>query len=76
MISFINAKSAAIFSKIPESVTLFIARFAIAAVFWRSGQTKIQGFSLDIITMKAEFGYTNWCSRLYSILGHIDYCGV
>jgi len=56
MISFINTKSAAIFSKIPESVTLFIARFAIAAVFWRSGQTKIQGFSLDIITMKAEFG--------------------
>jgi len=56
MISFINTKSAAILSKIPESLTLFIARFAIAAVFWRSGQTKIQGFSLDFIAMKAEFG--------------------
>jgi putative oxidoreductase len=56
MLSFINKKSEAIFRKIPESVILLVARFAIAAVFWRSGQTKIEGFSLDLIAMKVELG--------------------
>ncbi|MFQ3185372.1 DoxX family protein [Marinomonas primoryensis] len=56
MLSFINNKSEAIFQKIPESVILLVARFAIAAVFWRSGQTKIEGFSLDLIAMKVELG--------------------
>lgn len=46
-----------IFKKIPESFLLFVARFAIAAVFWKSGQTKIEGFSLDIITMEAQLGW-------------------
>jgi putative oxidoreductase len=57
MLSIINDKSEAIFRKIPESVILFVARFAIAAVFWKSGQTKIEGFSLDIIAMKMELGF-------------------
>ncbi len=35
---------------------MLVARFAIAAVFWRSGQTKIEGFSLDLIAMKVELG--------------------
>jgi putative oxidoreductase len=56
MLSFINNKSEAIFRRIPESVILLVARFAIAAVFWRSGQTKIEGFSLDLIAMKVELG--------------------
>ena len=56
MLSFINNTSEKIFSKIAESAILFLARFAIAAIFWRSGQTKIEGFSLDIIAMKAELG--------------------
>ncbi|WP_370059955.1 hypothetical protein [Neptunomonas phycophila] len=45
MLTFINEKSEEIFRKIPESLILFISRFAIAAVFWKSGQTKIEGFS-------------------------------
>ncbi|MEP3348679.1 MAG: DoxX family protein [Marinomonas sp.] len=56
MLSIINNKSEAIFKKLPESLILFVARFAIAAVFWKSGQTKIEGFSLDIIAMKMELG--------------------
>lgn len=54
MLSIINNKSEAIFRKIPESLILFMARFAIAGVFWKSGQTKVEGFSLDIIAMKLE----------------------
>jgi putative oxidoreductase len=36
-------------STMPHSVTAFIARFSIAATFWKSGQTKIEGFVLDIV---------------------------
>ncbi|MCV2401801.1 DoxX family protein [Marinomonas sp. C2222] len=57
LVNFINAQSEALFRKIPESVILFLSRFAIAAVFWKSGQTKIEGFKLDIIAMNAEFGW-------------------
>jgi putative oxidoreductase len=57
MVSFLVNKSESVFKKIPESIILFIARFAIAAVFWKSGQTKIEGFSLDIIAMKMQLGW-------------------
>ncbi len=56
MLSLINNKSEEFFRKIPEAAILFVARFAIAAVFWKSGQTKIEGFAFDFIAMKAEFG--------------------
>jgi putative oxidoreductase len=32
--------------RIPDSLIAFLARFSIAAVFWKSGQTKVEGFSL------------------------------
>lgn len=46
-----------LFKKIPESLILLLARFAIAAVFWKSGQTKIEGYSLDIIALEANLGW-------------------
>ncbi|ADZ89493.1 DoxX family protein [Marinomonas mediterranea] len=56
MLEKINCLSTTLFEKIPESLVLFVARFSIAAVFWKSGQTKIEGFSLDIISMKFQLG--------------------
>ncbi|SHO56103.1 DoxX family protein [Vibrio quintilis] len=32
-----------------ESVALLTGRFALAAVFWLSGQTKVEGFSLNLM---------------------------
>ena len=29
--------------KIPYSIVALVARFAVASVFWRSGQTKVEG---------------------------------
>ena len=46
-----------LFKKLPESLVLLIARFAIAAVFWKAGQTKIEGFSLDIIALEMQLGW-------------------
>ena len=34
---------------IPHSLIAFIARFSIAAVFWSSGQTKIEGLAINIV---------------------------
>lgn len=41
---------------IPYSLIAFIGRFAISAVFWKSGQTKVQGFAVDIIAGEFDFG--------------------
>lgn len=39
----------ALFQRIPDSLIAFIGRFAIAAVFWKSGQTKIEDLAIDLI---------------------------
>ena len=43
-------RTVALFEKIPYSLIAFIARFSIAAVFWKSGQTKVEGFAIDLIS--------------------------
>ena len=35
--------------RIPHSLIALLARFSIAAVFWKSGQTKIEGLKIDIV---------------------------
>ena len=36
----------ALVERVPYSVPALISRFAVASVFWRSGQTKVQGFHI------------------------------
>lgn len=43
-------------SRIPDSLIAVVARFSIAAVFWKSGQTKVQGFAVDLIGGEFHFG--------------------
>lgn len=57
MLSLVLSKSEALFRLIPESLILFLARFSIAAVFWKSGQTKIEGFVVDIISGQFHLGW-------------------
>lgn len=45
------------FAAIPHSLIAFVARFSIAAVFWRSGQTKIQGLAIDIVSGEFQLGW-------------------
>ena len=56
MINFID-KFHLQLSKIPYSLTAFIARLSIAAVFWKSGQTKISGLVIDIVNGEFVFGW-------------------
>jgi putative oxidoreductase len=44
-------------NRIPYSLIAFLGRFSIAAVFWKSGQTKIEGLSIDIISGTFQFGW-------------------
>lgn len=47
---------ASFLSRIPHWLIAFIGRFSIAAVFWKSGQTKVQGFAVDLLEGKVELG--------------------
>lgn len=47
----------ALFERIPHSLIAFLARFSIAAVFWKSGQTKIEGLAIDLISGEFTLGW-------------------
>lgn len=47
----------ALMEKIPHSLIAFVARFSIAAVFWSSGQTKIQGLAINIVNGEFMLGW-------------------
>lgn len=43
-------------SRIPDSLIAVIGRFSIAAVFWLSGQTKIEGLAIDLVHGQFSLG--------------------
>ncbi|MGC5702890.1 DoxX family protein [Pseudomonas sp. NFXW11] len=45
------------FERIPYSLIAFVARFSIAAVFWKSGQTKVEGLAIDLVSGTFELGW-------------------
>lgn len=46
-----------LFERIPHSLVALLARFSIAAVFWSSGQTKIEGLAINIVDGEFELGW-------------------
>jgi putative oxidoreductase len=46
-----------LFERIPHSLIALLGRFSIAAVFWKSGQTKIEGFAIDLLGGEFQFGW-------------------
>ena len=47
----------ALCSRIPHALIALLARFSIAAVFWKSGQTKVQGFAVDLVSGEFQPGW-------------------
>jgi len=45
------------FSRIPDTLIALLGRFSIAAVFWKSGQTKIEGLAIDIVNGEFQLGW-------------------
>lgn len=45
------------FERIPHALVALLARFAIAAVFWNSGQTKVEGLAVNFISGDFRLGW-------------------
>ena len=43
--------------RIPYAITALVARIAISGVFWKSGQTKVEGFAVDLFAGNTELGW-------------------
>lgn len=50
-------KLTALFGRIPHTLIALLGRFSIAAVFWKSGQTKIEGLAIDLVGGQFELGW-------------------
>ncbi len=46
-----------LFESIPHTFIAVLGRFSIAAVFWKSGQTKIEGLAIDIVSGEFHLGW-------------------
>lgn len=46
----------ALASRIPDSLIALLGRFSVAAIFWKSGQTKVEGFAIDLIEGHVHLG--------------------
>jgi putative oxidoreductase len=46
-----------LFERIPHALIAALARFAIAAVFWNSGQTKVEGLAVNFINGDFQLGW-------------------
>ena len=47
----------ALCGRLPHSLIALLGRFAIAAVFWKSGQTKVEGLSIDLVGGTFRLGW-------------------
>ena len=45
------------FERIPHAFVALVARFSIAAVFWNSGQTKVEGLAVNFISGEFRLGW-------------------
>lgn len=50
-------RAIALFGRIPHWLIAFVARFSIAAVFWQSGQTKVENFAIDLVGGTFQLGW-------------------
>ncbi|MCX7055291.1 MAG: DoxX family protein [Proteobacteria bacterium] len=56
--------------RIPHSLIALLGRFSIAAVFWKSGQTKIEGFALDLLDGEFQFGWPRLAESTIPLFQH------
>ncbi|WP_439888827.1 DoxX family protein [Pseudomonas sp. MBLB4123] len=55
---------------IPYSLVALLGRFSIAAVFWKSGQTKIEGLAIDLVEGSFEFGLPRLSASAVPLFEH------
>jgi putative oxidoreductase len=50
------ARASALCARIPPGLIALVGRVSIAAVFWKSAQTKVDGFAVDLLDGQFQFG--------------------
>ncbi len=58
-----------IFERIPNGLIAVVARFSIAAVFWLSGQTKVEGFAINIVNGEFALGWPRLSDSAVALFG-------
>ena len=43
--------------RVPHTLMALLGRFSIAAIFWQSGQTKVQNFAINIVSGEVTLGW-------------------
>jgi putative oxidoreductase len=51
------AQMVSLAGRIPHSAIALLARFSLAAVFWSSGQTKVQGLVINLVDGDVQLGW-------------------
>jgi putative oxidoreductase len=46
----------ALLGHVPDAWIALLGRLSIAAIFWKSGQTKVEGFALDLVAGEFQLG--------------------
>lgn len=44
-------------ARLPDGLIAIVARFSIAAVFWQSGQTKVEGLAINLVNGEFMLGW-------------------
>lgn len=55
------------FQRIPSSLIALLARFSIAAVFWSSGQTKVEGLAINLVSGEFVLGWPQLSSSALAL---------
>ena len=55
------------FECIPQSLIALVARVSIAAVFWNSGQTKIEGLAINLVNGEFKLGWPHLSESALSL---------
>ena len=67
MLISLVARANMLFSAIPHWLIATLARFSIAAVFWKSGQTKVQNFAIDLIEGRFTLGIPHFSNSVIDL---------
>lgn len=59
-----------LFELIPHSLVALLGRFSIAAVFWKSGQTKVEGLAIDLVGGTFDFGWPRLSDSAIALFTH------
>lgn len=60
----------ALLGRIPDSLIALLGRFSIAAVFWLSGQTKVEGLAIDLVQGKLQPGWPRLADSAVFLFEH------